>query len=144
MGINNQGDIVGHAGQAGRRGSAVIWCAGALEAFDLNTEATAALGWRLLGADDINDAGLVVGNGLLDGVFRGYLLDLDTGEIRPVPLVVPETGNYARRLNEAGHVIGDAWDGEGSPWNPDPDDYLRVVEAAQILDLLGRGGVGHQ
>lgn len=123
MGINNWGDIVGMAGQGIGYGVAVIWVAGEPEPFDLNTAATAALGWQLLGAQDINDAGLVVGMGRLDGVFRGYMLDVTTGDIWPVPLVDPETGNYACRINEVGRVIGDAWDGEGRPWNPDPDYY---------------------
>ena len=123
MGINNWGDIVGLSWQANDPGMAVIWVAGTREAFDLNTEATAAVGWQLFDAYDINDAGFVVGNGLLNGVFRGYMLDLATRDIWAVPLVGPETGNYARRINEVGRVIGDAWDGGGSPWNPDPDYY---------------------
>ena len=52
------GVIVGTSGDR-----AVLWDANTLAIEELNTVATAALGWELTSAIDINDAGLIVGAG---------------------------------------------------------------------------------
>ncbi|VAX39082.1 hypothetical protein MNBD_PLANCTO03-484, partial [hydrothermal vent metagenome] len=72
--INQGGDIVGWS----RRGffdgisRAVLWHDGT--AIDLNTRIPPDSGWVLRSTSDINDAGQIIGHGLLDGQNRGFLL----------------------------------------------------------------------
>jgi uncharacterized membrane protein len=119
MGINNLGVIVGTSGDR-----AVLWDANTLAIEELNTVATADLGWELTSAIDINDAGLIVGAGTLGGKSRGFLLDYVTKAIVPVPLVGPADANPAYRINAFGRVIGKAWDGTGRHYGTNPD-YVR-------------------
>lgn len=130
-GINNAGDIVGTAD-----GRAVLWDATTHGIVELNSEWTAAGGWNLLSARDINDAGLIVGAGMLDGATRGFVLDRDSGLIVEVPPVGPATSNYAFQVSAFGHVIGNAWDGEGAIWGTSPD-YWRGFH----WDVLDTGPV---
>lgn len=126
FGTNNWGTIVGSITLDADvvASVAVLWDAETLTPVDLNTDDTADLGWELLAALDISDGGLIVGHGFLNGVFRGYLLDLNSGSIWPVPLIGPATENSAKTVNESGRVIGDAWEGGGDPWGSNPD-YLQ-------------------
>jgi uncharacterized membrane protein len=124
QGINNWGDIVGSS----RSGDfdvfslvAVLWDAETHTPVDLNTEATAAAGWHLFQAFDINDDGLVVGGGLLDGNPRGYILDPLSGSIWAVPLIGPATRNVAASINASGRVAGFASNGDGMYQGTDPD-----------------------
>lgn len=121
-GINNWGDIVGIS-QGITNWTAVFWDADSLAVVDLNTAATAALGWELRAAYDINDAGLIVGSGRLNGVVRGFLLDRQSGSIWPVPLIGLATSNMAYKISASGRVIGDAWDGDGVPYGTNPNYY---------------------
>ncbi|MBD3673454.1 MAG: hypothetical protein HUJ26_07995 [Planctomycetaceae bacterium] len=123
-GINSSGDIVGFIGPWRDRGKAVLWEAGTHNIVDLNTPAIAAQGWELFVANDINDAGLIVGSGYLNGVSRGYLLDRDTETVWPTPLIGPADQSDAYRINEMGRVIGTAWDGESIHYGTDPDFVL--------------------
>ena len=63
--INELGDVVGQSG-----GSATLWRAGM--AIDLNMLLPAGSGWMLLDARDINDSGVVVGYGILDGLTQAF------------------------------------------------------------------------
>ena len=99
--INNWNQIVGSA-STGSDQIAVLWDGTTGTVADLNTQATADLGWDLLAAGDINDDGLVIGYGTLNGQYRGFLLDSFTGNIWPVPLVGPATENNAYRINADG------------------------------------------
>jgi probable HAF family extracellular repeat protein len=77
--VNNNNDIVGAAVfeklGAAERTHAVLWQNGQIS--DLNNQVDCALGWTLLEARDINDAGQIVGTGLLDGQFHAFLLTPD-------------------------------------------------------------------
>ena len=81
-GINNLGLIAGwSAGDAGI--SACLWQGG--QPVDLNTRISDPQ-WQLAVANSINDAGQIVGFGLLNGAFHGFLLtptkqDLETNLI---------------------------------------------------------------
>lgn len=119
--INNPGDVVGRTISSTGNDSAVFWDAETLTPTDLNTPATAALGWELQSAEDINDDGLIVGRGVLHGIPTSFLLDHTSGDILPVPLVNLATDNLAYRINSAGRAIGWAWDGEGNPAGQNPD-----------------------
>ena len=118
-GINNWGAIVGSSDHR-----AVLWDAFTHDIEDLNTAETAALGWELRAALDINDDGLVVGIGLLNEKTRGFLLDLNSGDITPVPLIGSADQNGAYRINANGRLVGYAWDGDGASYGTNPD-YVR-------------------
>ncbi|HEX7088201.1 MAG TPA: hypothetical protein VF198_17715 [Vicinamibacterales bacterium] len=71
LAINLHGDIVGYGpGASGTR--ALLYRGG--EVIDLNTRIDPASGWVLRKATGINDAGQIVGEGVRDGVVRGFLL----------------------------------------------------------------------
>ncbi len=115
-GINNFGEIVGSSDNR-----AVLWDPLTHDIEDLNTPLTAALGWDLWSANDINDMGLVVGHGMLEEKIRGFLLDLDSGAIWAIPLIGPADANGGRRINAFGRVVGDAWNGNGRHDGTNPD-----------------------
>lgn len=73
--INSAGDVVGRSWTGGGSDSsqAVIWYGGSSLA-NLNDQLVGGAGWNLLEAYDINDAGQIVGTGMLDGEYRGYIL----------------------------------------------------------------------
>jgi hypothetical protein len=114
LGINNFGEIVGVSDHR-----AVFWDAFTHEIQDLNPPTTAALGWDLSSANDINDMGLVVGQGMLEEKFRGFLLDLDSGAIWAIPLIGPADANGGKRIDANGRVVGSAWNGTGSYYGTD-------------------------
>jgi probable HAF family extracellular repeat protein len=66
---------------------------------DLNTLIPAGSGWGLLSANDINDAGWIVGDGLLNGRTRGFMLIPQT----PLPLVfVPGASGSTLTIRDPG------------------------------------------
>ena len=74
-GLNAAGQVVGYAdrdpGTSGPR-RAVLWDRGALT--DLNSLLPPGSGWELTGALGINDAGQIVGGGVINGQEHAYLL----------------------------------------------------------------------
>lgn len=76
--INDQGEIVG-ASRSATPNRAFLWDKGVM--VDLNTLIPANSGWVLLQANCINASGQIVGNGLLNGQARGFLL---TPQHRPL------------------------------------------------------------
>jgi len=73
-GINNFGDIVGYVyygSHVGQRRAVIYTAAGPV---DLNTLIPAGSGWLLLQANGINDAGQIVGTGLLNNITHAFLL----------------------------------------------------------------------
>lgn len=78
FGINDHGQVVGETGDY----HAFLWSNGMMK--DLNRLIDPALGWTLVGAEDINNAGQIVGTGTLNGQTRAYLLT-----------PVPEADSYA-------------------------------------------------
>jgi probable HAF family extracellular repeat protein len=70
--INGTGDVVGNAPVNGYQVLAFLYHEGSLR--DLNDLLPAGSGWQLLTAEDINDAGQIVGVGELAGVWRGYIM----------------------------------------------------------------------
>lgn len=71
-GLNAFGAAVGWSTDAAGGQSAFVWMNGVM--LDLNT-LVGAHGWRLIEASAINDNGQIVGEGLLNGELRGFLLD---------------------------------------------------------------------
>lgn len=79
FGINEAGHMVGTAGASGKRAVLYTDEAGLR---DLNTLIDPALGWVLLAANDINDAGEIVGYGFNN-------LTQETHAVRLVPTGAP-------------------------------------------------------
>lgn len=71
-GINNRGQVVGRSIAAGGADHAFIWHKGVMA--DLNNSIPSNSGWLLLEAAAINDAGEIVGFGLINGQTRAFLL----------------------------------------------------------------------
>ena len=71
-GINNLGNVVGEIGEA----NATLWPSGSIDPIDLNTHVvqTDLSNWHLDGATGINDDGLIVATGSLNGQSRVFLL----------------------------------------------------------------------
>ncbi len=89
-GINGSGMVVGYSWLAsGENPHAFIYFDGQM--MDLNSLIASGSGWELLGAYGINDAGQIVGEGLLNGEAHAFELDPGTGvlahafEIQAVP-----------------------------------------------------------
>jgi probable HAF family extracellular repeat protein len=76
LGVNTAGQIVGAAGtvygQNDVHDRAVLWNAGLIT--DLNTLIPADTGWELQWAEDINNAGQIVGAGTIHGQRHAFLL----------------------------------------------------------------------
>jgi hypothetical protein len=107
--INNAGEMVGSSDVGALSTSrAVYWPANGNTVYDLNDLLWPedAARWVLKEACDINNSRQVVGSGLLDDVTRGFVLDLATLNIVPVPLAAGATWNNATQINDANHIIG--------------------------------------
>lgn len=72
MAINNLGDVVGNAPVLGYQVLAFLYHAGSVR--DLNDLLPAGSGWQLQTAEDINDSGQIVGVGILNNVWCGYIM----------------------------------------------------------------------
>jgi len=70
--INNTGQVVGFATIAGGARHATLFSNGTVT--DLNSSISAELGWTLTEAFAINDAGQIVGNGVINGEQHAFLL----------------------------------------------------------------------
>jgi probable HAF family extracellular repeat protein len=91
LGINAAGDIVGRADVMPGQPHAFVFTDDQM--IDLNTMIDDTSGWVLQAAYAINDNGVIVGEGLLNGVPRGFRLTLATDESADVtaPLIASVT-----------------------------------------------------
>ncbi|HET6861902.1 MAG TPA: DUF3466 family protein [Pyrinomonadaceae bacterium] len=93
FGINNLGQVVGSSDNQTRTLHAFLYSKGTIK--DLNDLIPTFSGWILVEARSINDSGQIVGNGILRGQERGFLLtpvDLaqaDTAIGFTLPKIVP-------------------------------------------------------
>jgi probable HAF family extracellular repeat protein len=72
--VNTSGDIVGQSPNASGTPHAFLWKGGVMQ--DLNDEVDPASGWVLAVAYGINDNGVIVGDGYLNGAARGFRLTI--------------------------------------------------------------------
>ncbi len=80
--INAHGEVVGFEGLGTR---ALLYRGG--DVIDLNTLIDPASGWVLRKATGINDAGQIVGEGVVDGMVRGFLLTPPVGSDTTPPVI---------------------------------------------------------
>ncbi len=88
-GVNSSGEIVGYSwlGNNGNNTAAFLYANGSM--IDLNTLLPNNSGWQLATANGINDSGLIVGTGTINGQTHGYILD------RGQASATPEPGSFA-------------------------------------------------
>lgn len=120
-GINNVGQVVGE-----REGHAFLYSGG--QRFDLNTFISPAAGWQLTAANDINDAGQIVGEGLHNGLRRAFLLTPRFADL------TPDTPYLAAILALADQGIIQGY--ENGRFGP-ADHALRAQSAAFIARAVG-------
>src|SRR5207244_8476008 len=88
-GINESGAIVGYSwSDSADNARAFVYRDGML--LDLNALIPAGAGWELLEAYGINDAGEIVGSGLLNGVASAFLLKPESPALSAMESPVPE------------------------------------------------------
>lgn len=88
--INNAGGIVGTCSLANEQFHAFVHTGGAM--LDLNTLiSSGGTGWVLTSANAVNDAGVIVGEGLKDGVPHAFLLTPTTSNLPPA-IILPPVG----------------------------------------------------
>ena len=103
FGINDAGEIVGAADTSARVLHAFLYSKGMMQ--DLNDLIPTSSGWVLTEARSINETGQIVGNGILNGQERAFLLtpvgDLkaNAGPTRPLRVRL-ETANQLRVNNK--------------------------------------------
>ena len=72
--VNTAGEIVGQSPNAAGTPHAFLWKSGTMQ--DLNDLVDPSSGWVLAAAYGINDSGVIVGDGYLDGSPRGFRLTI--------------------------------------------------------------------
>lgn len=88
-GINEPGQVVGEAQIVGNLSyHAFLYSNGVMT--DLNTLIPADSGWELIRATRINDAGQIIGYGIVNGEIHGFLLT--PVNITPTPTPTPQVG----------------------------------------------------
>ncbi|MEI6075595.1 MAG: kelch repeat-containing protein [Verrucomicrobiota bacterium] len=90
--LDNSGNVVGTAEIVNRTLHAVLWPSGG-SARDLNELIPVNSGWVLTEARGVNDAGQIVGNGLLNGLPRAFLLTPASGADTNPPVAVLVANN---------------------------------------------------
>ncbi len=112
--INNSGQAVGYSWNGNNRGEqATLFSNGIIT--NLNSLIDPASGWTLHEATCINDAGQIVGTGMIDGQSCGFLL---TPIVVPVPNVVGMTDTAAESaISSVGLTVG-TWDSQYSSTVP--------------------------
>ena len=90
--INGNGDIVGTSDTTAGVMHAFVWTlTGGMR--DLNDVIPVNSGWVLTEAHDINNSGMIVGNGLLSGQPRAFVLKLNTGADTTPPVALAKATN---------------------------------------------------
>lgn len=96
-GVNDAGVAVGYSENAEGDPLAFLWDRGSL--VDLNSLIAEGSGWRLTEASAINNAGQIVGRGVLGGVERAFRLDPTMAQAqaqsRPADLLLVTTASLA-------------------------------------------------
>jgi len=94
FGLNTAGDVVGESdsGPPTPTGRAFLYRVGVM--VDINSLIVPGSGWVLNDARSINDAGVIVGNGLYFGQERGYMLTVGPAPVAVQSIAVNPTSVY--------------------------------------------------
>jgi probable HAF family extracellular repeat protein len=149
FGVNNGGQVVGHS-VSGNDVTAFLYSGGVMT--DLNDVIAPGSGWVLRSAGDINDDGVIVGEGKLNGEDRGFLL-YPPGVVPP-PLPTKDLSKYVAvwimlfggvtqggpgwGLTPGGHLIPIPVDPEW--WyrlSPGKRDLLAGLALSEMSSLVG-------
>lgn len=137
--LNEQGDVVGLIGDAGRNAQATLWSAPAVEGSSRSATYIPPLsGYRNGVADGINRAGVIAGT-VADGGPMAAVYQQGSWRLLP-SLGSVATGGQAFDINDAGVIVGQDLPGNyGFPlrWVPNGQGGY----TAQRLNGLGGGGI---
>ncbi len=86
--INNNGQVVGYATTSDGNPRAFLWQNGTMT--DLNSLLPTNSGWELQIATFINNSGRIVGQGIFNGTFQWYVLDLSSADNPPIAVAGPD------------------------------------------------------
>lgn len=123
FGVNNHDEIVGAASRPDDQQRAVMWRG--RQIIDLNSLIPPNVGWLLTRAWDIDESGAIVGEGLLNGEPRGFLITpassagVPEASLRDVafagatPNPAPGRTRFAFSLPTAQHVRMEVFDASG-------------------------------
>lgn len=125
--INNLGKIVGDSALPNGAPHAFLWQDGSM--VDLNTLLPAGSGWELVSAELINDAGQIIGFGVLNGVSRVFVLT-----IGGTPNHAPVAATLANLTTDCQTPV--TLDGSASS---DPDGDALSFEWSEAATVLGTG-----
>ena len=110
--INMSGQIVGMSGK-----HACLWENGKI--VDLNNEIPLNSGWVLSEAFDINDAGQIIGDGVVNGRLHGFLLTPDVPTLLTVNKVIRpsgDTGRFDLQIDGVTRAANISDGGSTGPW----------------------------
>ena len=110
-GINGSGQVVGESTKADGKSHAFIYDDNGMR--DINDLLPGGSGWILTKAYDINDAGQVVGEGIISGATHAFLWSESEG-VTDLGTLSGYSDSTARGINNSGQVVG--WSGtKGGP-----------------------------
>lgn len=141
--INNSGVTVGYATLPSMATRAIIWTSDS-GLVDLNTLVPTGSGWELTHAFDINNAGQIVGQGVLNGETRAFLLT-PVGNNPPVadaggPYRVPGDSSIvldgSSSFDSDGSIVSWRWDIGGSA-GPVETTAIATYSWEQLQALFG-------
>jgi probable HAF family extracellular repeat protein len=101
--INSLGQVVGGSRTVSGSNHAFLWENGVM--YDLNSSLPAGSDWCLYGAEGINDAGQIVGNGSRDGQGSAFLWE--NGGVQDIDTATGDDST-AGAINAGGQVVGGA------------------------------------
>ena len=107
--LDSAGNVVGTAEIANRNLHASVWLSGG-SARDLNDLIPVNAGWVLTEARGVNDAGQIVGNGLLNGQPRAFLLTPNSGADTNPPVALLVANNITNIQSGAEFLQLTFWD----------------------------------
>lgn len=102
--INASGQVVGYVSTNGGRYRAVLWHPGSSTPIDLG-----AVGNRYSHASAINDNGVIVGDSKFNGSDVVRAVTWQPGETSPTALGGLGSHAYAKDINNAGQIVGEAY-----------------------------------
>ncbi len=107
--LNNPGSVVGTAENSAGAMHAFVWTpTGGMR--DLNDFIPVNSGWVLTEARGINDTGMIVGNGLLNGQPRAFALAPNTGPDTSAPVAIAKANDITVLSSFGGFITVTFWD----------------------------------